>query len=582
MYKRRNHSILDDNLRRRTALLSQLHQLELALHALCLGIIFTYAAAEYTAKRSEIVNSQEGMQLKIASILQHTTNKALDRLWRLHETFHHTDSNEAEILALLVQSNYAQDGEVRHVWANDQGQITLSSRTQRIDYPVVVAERDYYRNSRDNPGKLQISGVIEHITLNTPILTYALGVTDHQGEYTGSFIATVDLLRLEEQLAPLLDACLCDIRIDAPGGGTWLSAGDVTRLASPHKPEATEFAITAKPSEAALQALKKEAIIQLIGLFILVNGSLWIMYRLVNALIIQPVGNTLQKLSPNPKRQRQLPLSRQLALIEKRYYQLQHTLAQQESVIRQCHQVIDQLQSQQQQYMQASSEEMHRAYERIVEYANHLEEMALHQELDPDAPYAFDDVREMGSNLQRLADCYSLFYASAAESKPEMVDPAAIIKASLQDIQFALERRNISPFFTARREIWTHVRGGKARMPALIQLLMFLAVRYGEDEAELHMMIDNDNNDVVLRFDISHFRQSTLPANEQDFSMFTTRLSRDMQNAITRKIDQHVNMVMGRALSGLMGGNITLKVAGHPPGFRITLTIATEPPLPAE
>jgi signal transduction histidine kinase len=526
----------------------------------------------------------ETKQYIASNELQSLYRFATETLHKHYNAIINSDGTNQDIQAILKRSAYEGNGLVRFIWADDNDTIILSSHTQHLidrtklsNYPIIL-------QAKENVGKPHFSQLTDHPAkgMNRQIITYSIGVEhpQHTG-YFGTLFATIDLYKLKNQIAPLLKDCDCRYRLLSPKGEL-IMASDLPYKSDATAPPIGTFSIELQPEPATLVALRNNYLARAAISLIVINGVLAALYLLIRHRILRPVSQALAIMIPSAGAQAgrppiiEEPLG-QLSKLAEHYQHMQSQLAEKEALIATFSDVMQQLQSQQQRFLQASGSEMHGMFEAVCGYASHLEERILQQKLDPDTAYDFDDVREMGDNLQHLSQCF-LGFTQTDTPKIEAADPDRILRQTLLIFEPMLERRNLTLQLERGRDVWVMQPAAQSWIAALHRAMLYAAIRYAEDESCLQLSQKAEGEMLQMRFEISHFKQSTLPPEDQDFGMFMPSLRQDMTSSIERLFERHANIMVAEAISTKLHGQFALEVGAPAQGFTFVAALPHQLP----
>ncbi len=548
---------------------------------MAISIAYFTSYKEHTnLKNNYFVNKNNTIKNELLSI----HNFAINELQRHLESILASDSSHPAIQKALNRSAYYGNALIRFIWADLNNILQLSSHTEHLASHYDLSSREYIKQSRKTAGKLYISDLLNHIDsdMNRQIITYSIGVVHPQHEgYFGTLFATIDLYKLKKQIAPLLKDCDCRYRLLSPKGELIMASEPPVESDPPLTPTGT-FIFELQPEPATLAAIRRDYLLRAIASLLAMNAVLGALYLVIRHRILRPVSQALAVMIPSTAAQAgrppmiEEPLS-QLSKLAEHYQDMQMRLAEKEALIANFSEVMQQLQSQQQRFLQASGSEMQGMFQAVQGYASHLEERILQQKLDPDDAYNFDDVREMGDNLQHLSQCF-LAFTQTETAKVEAADPDRILRQTLLQLEPMLERRNLIFQLERGRDVWVMQPAAQSWISALHRAMLYAAIRYAEDESHLLLSQKSEGEKLQIHFEVSRFKQSTLPPEEQDFGMLMPSLRQNMSSAIERLFKRHANIMVAEAISTKLHGQFALEVGSPAQGFTFVAILPHQPP----
>ncbi|GEM_PF-5787872 len=452
----------------------------------------------------------------------------------------------------MAKSSDASNGLFRlNLW-NADGDLLIKSTQTASDFTLNIFGRAYFQQSLKHPDAIVLAGPFAHIESARPIFVAASAhaIQSSAPNYVLSLVFPID--EWQARFSPSSGDCLCEAQWQWPKGG--ILPANAT-MPSPR--------LTLSRSQASVEQRGYRYLRQGIYQILL----LWLAGLAVYALFRRNLHRqTSALLAAHPP----TPIRDPLHAIELAS-QLQHALQEE---LRETQAQLQHRTKEKQRILASFLAESQQAHRVIQTYSDYLEEASLHQKLDAQTMYDYDDVRETGEQLSLLASCFRSF--TECQHKPPI--SATLLQAEssrvLGRMQPWLERRNMSA-----RLVW-HLNPGcsaqfPAQLPQLMHLALFLALRYGEDESVLGLQISPcDTEGLNITLDVSRYRQSTLPPAQQDFRAFGDAFARDMASAMLTRIAQDTNWQVIESFTQLLHGNARLEVKDQ--GFRVRLHLPAE------
>lgn len=542
-------------------------------HCITFFLITALAAlAEYYYLSDEYSEALHRESERISS-LEHSIQLELKQIHEaVGEQLTHTAAQIAAnpdpsfIQKTLLLLGYNQPKYTRTNWANHEHKIIYSSHSQHMAYLLDISSREYIQQSVSSPKQTHISPILQHLDpqVKQRIIVYAIGIK-HKDIYKGTVFTIIDVNALIDQLGRRFETCQCLFWIENHYGETLLASANIEKPLSSHINQRDGFRAIIQADPEQIKSLKsqfhKKLSITLSATILFCMA----IYLIIRQRVIKPVSKALALMMPPaaaiaaPAASADQDTISRLMQLADHYRDMQARLEQQEQLIEDFTASLRHLRAQHQRFMLASGGEMQAVYAAINGYAEHLEERIFSQQLDPDAIYDYDEVREMGANLKHLADIYSRFSAPCAANEPiELADPQRIIRKNLLTLEPMIERRNLCFDLTSMRDVWIAQPAAVQRLSALSHSLLYAAIRHAEDEANLTITIVPSGEQIHLLLSVSRFAQRYLPPAQQDFGMFAPAMRHDMRPAMVQHLWQHANVMVAQALAMQMGGQLDI------------------------
>lgn len=564
----------------------------LNLIILCIGY-YSYSY-EY-----EQLQQQKHMRLTtLQNTLDELMNFSFRETQRIHEEVLKSDRSLSSVYEILRQRVDMGQGIVRFGWSNKHEHLTATSGRGIYNPPLNISGRQYVRHARLFPGNLYISRILKHLRSKREIVVVALGIADDSGEYIGNIAAVINLEPLRLWVHKQMADTEIEYLILSPHNEPMDSHGAIDsllKLKPVKEVERWRFKTIGRVAPDAINTLRRDAFTGNLLLITLINLAAFALYRLIHTRILRPVASTMRALMPYapgstpggapggvfagagaPGRKPDSHAGGGLSLADslhhlnalaEEWHSAQTRLQEQDALIHELIDTLNELQHQQARFLEASSAEMREMFETVCAYARHLEDMVMHQQLHPDAPYDFDDVREMGANLKHLSECYLLF-CEKATGQTELVDPRRVIDTCLSELQDAIERRNLHLSLSHQREVWLVQKNTRQVLHAIIRSVLYAAIRHAEDEAALHTIITTEGETILLRFTVSRFRTARLSEREQTAAQSKADT---LHEAIRAYLERHANLLVADSLLAQFNGRLRVESSEGETGFTLKL-----------
>lgn len=536
------------------------------------GMIFFGLVFHYHQQRSHLDQHVHHAVRSAQHVMDDIYQTAHGGLQQHYKSIITSDYSDAAIVEVLARSAYKTGGMVRFVWADASDYIRLSSHISFIKQPVNISHREYVRLARQEPGITHTSSVMDHVSFDTRIMTISRGIyhRDSPRQYVGTIIATIDFGSIEDAMKKLMHDCMCHYRIYAHDGDIVFTQGDGF---NPPEAKINGFLVVGHPDPNLANALFSQLLIQLLLISLFTLSVIYLIKRQTTERVMRPVRQALAVIEAEvqPTYMPETHIDR-LSQIVDEWKTAQVTVRKQEQVIQKCIQNLSVIQSQQHHFLRASSNEMRQMHEAICDYAQLLEEQVFEKKLDPDAPYDFDDVYEMGSNLKHLSDCYH-HLCTKTESKTECIDPFRLIDTHIKSLESMLERRNMIFTMHQQREVWLTLSDEIDVLSIITRSMLYVAIRHAEDDSEFEVSVHTNQNKILFDFRVSRFRQSMLDTKSQNFGMFLPSLEQDMRQSMIQTLRYHANMLIADSFAASLNGCIEVMMDSHQHGFILRLSI---------
>lgn len=509
---------------------------------------------EIARYQQHLKTNQDTVQSELNKLHQFATSQ----LQSHYQAILASDGTLPQIQEILKQSTYLGNAQLRFIWADDRNIIQLSSHTQHLMEHSDLSALPSIAQARGSIGSMVISPIMPHplAVMNRSMIAYSIGVEHpRQQGYFGTLYANIDLLKLGETMPPLLADCECLYALYSPKAELILHSNTVPERSASLSPAPHQgFHIQIAEDPIQIGKMKHQLLLQLTVSLFIIHLLVAAVYVLIRHRILRPVSRALALMIPPaihatsataapPPSTLEDPFAR-LQQFAEHYRSMQSRLSQQETLITNFTETMQQLHAQQQRFMAASSREMQGMHASIKAYAEHLEDRILSQQLDPDAAYDFDDVREMGDNLRAISQCYALFATHAnGEGRLEIADPKRIFAQSIAACEPMLERRNVCCNFECKREVWITLPAAQQWLQALSQTLLYAAIRVASDEAELTLTIAPNAEKLHIVLSVSKLA----PLHESTPAQLHLQLK------------QHANIMIAEAIAGQLGGAFAMQ-----------------------
>lgn len=547
------------------------------------SIFFSLIAYKHNAYFDSEKHALEQRRASLEQQLNTLYNQTLGQFDTLSRIIIESGAQEGVIYSHLVDLVDAADGIIRFGWSNSDKALSVSSARGIHTPPIDLSHRTYIHNAAANPNQFFFTNTLNHVFVDVPFKALHKGLTNTEGRYLGTLSALVYLQPLQQLANTIFTDYHCNFSVIFPSGELLASSNTSPSQETIFTIEDNStFKIQAQLLPRVHLDIFNEYTLPQITLLFFFNMAALALYLLIRHRILRPVSQALAVMIPSAAAQAgrppiiEEPLG-QLSKLAEHYQEMRTQLAEKEALIANFAEVMQQLQSQQQRFLQASGSEMGGMFQAVRGYASHLEECILQQKLDPDAAYDFDDVREMGDNLQHLSQCF-LAFTQTDTAKVEAADPDRILRQTLLQLEPMIERRNLTLQLERGRDVWVMQPAAQSWVSALHRAMLYAAIRYAEDESHLQLWQKSEGETLEIRFEVSRFKQSTLPPEDQDFGMFMPSLRQDMTSTIERLFEHHANIMLAEAISTKLHGQFTLDVSAPKQGFTFIVTLPHQPP----
>lgn len=459
-------------------------------------------------------------------------------------------------------------GIVRFGWSDPQLRLVAGSARGIHEPPYDLSDRDYIQFTSQHPHRFTLSHILPHVRTRGDIIALAYGIYATDGAYLGTLAAIYYLDGLRQFIQARMSDCDCSYAVLSPHGEAIIAQGEPAAppsLSSGAGQGPWRFIVNGQPTTAALHHLLLDAASSHLSILVLFNAVMAATLYWLRRHILLPVDQALQALAPStggthdPLMQRLQRLSQ----LGEEYSHMRTQLEISETQLEEAQLTIADLSQSQQLFFHASGTQMDQAHEAITQYSHHLEDMVIARRIDADATYDFDEVREMGANLSVLAGSFQRICAikqGYSELLREQVPLRALTEMTLQQLSGAIERRNLVIGVEGDETV---IEQDGGILQQLLWALLYVAVRHGEDEARLHIDIRDDTEQtgcIAVGIELSCYRQSALPAEQQDFSMFMPSRVKDMTADYDRHLRRHANILVAESFLALSGSHLSIEV----------------------
>ena len=545
-------------------------------------LLLSFSGYGFLKARDRMEQRVQQQAQSLRSYLQDVMQFAVGSMERLRVSIEQADGDARTLYAILLTEVDTAPPVVRFAWSGRDRKLRVTSVHGIYPNPPDISNRDYIRHAQQHPYEVYVTPILTHVLSGREFLGVSMGFTDAGGKYLGNLLATISIATLKESIERQMAQCDCDFQVFAPRGEVIVRHGALSQFAqrATQDQAVSAFRVVAVPDAGQVRLLLNHSIMTLSAWLLLVNGLLYVGWRWLHRRWIGPVALALRELSPMVGgRVHSLPLPRTMQRIGEVMHGLQDRLAMQEAQLAHTRFMLDALNHQQQQLLRSSSDELSQTYRAIHDFATYLEERMSAQAKDPDAPYLFDDVREMGMNLQFLSSAF-LRVCEIRSGQTQLhrseVNPAVLLEGVVQQLADAMERRNLQLEIDNRQA--GEVLADAHLLSLILWALMYLAVRHAEDESTIAIRLTRSTRGLDITLSLSRYRATMLPSYQRDFSHFIRSLSFHEMSAMLALMRGHVNALMLESFLALCAGELSIEPEGTH-GIGLQLVMGHDPQL---
>lgn len=535
----------------------------ISLHVTTMGLIAHNSHQEYQHIAHDITAQANGLRASLSDIMAY----AVDSLQRLQVPLEQADDHTQTVYAILLGEVDRGPLAVRWGWSGRDRHLRATSAHGIYQDPPDVSSRDYIHYAIDHPYDIYVTHVLHHLLTGREFIGVSMGFLDSDEAYLGTLVATISLMPLREMIARQMERCACDYVVFSPHGEVIAQRGKQESIWSvaQQQEEVAAFRVLTVIDSPTWHALINRTILQAASVLLLLNGVMFALYRLVLRYWVRPVTSALREIEPIIAAPlRHLPLHETMQRIGEAFHMLHTELSAREAQLQQTRQMLDALKAKQAEFLAASSRELSQMYSAIHDYACHLEEHMINELHDPDAPYVFDDVREMGLNLQFLSAAFARIcevQQGDYTGHQTTVDSAQMLNNALEQLFDAMQRRNLH--LKLDTEQASAIRFDAHLLSLMLWAALYLAVRHAEDESTIAVTLAQDHDGFSLILHLSRYRADMLPNFQRDFSRFIRTLSFNESAAMTELLRSHVNSIILDSLLALCAGQWQIEAGQH-------------------
>lgn len=502
--------------------------------------------------------------------INHYIEYSFKELLDIETVIKKSDRSDLAIYDILRQRVDEGDGVVRFGWSNADGRLVAGSAKGVYSTPADISARDYYHHARLFPGNLYLGEAIAHIRTGRKLIPITLGIS-HGGRYLGNLLAAINLDPLQLMIHQRLQSQPMDYAVFSPHLA-FIDARGYTQqeLASIQQrlTRTNAFHVISRLPETLQREMLRQTLAQCLLMLSIIHGILLVGYRVIRSRILKPVEKTVSRFEPHlstsasdlqPFKHR--PLAEKLQAMNElatRWHEMESQYHEQQRIISRCMAHIESMQQQQERFLFASSEQMQEMFDKIQAYGRHLEEMVMHKQLHPDAPYEFDDVREMGENLKHLAECYLLF-TQTPEPSHHMIDPKAVLDRCLAALMPLIERRNLAVSFTQARHVWMIQDNTEQVLEAVFRSILYACIRHAADESTLSICVNTKGESATLEFHLSRVSVPHVSDNHD----------------VIERLSHHANMMVADVFLAHVNSELLIQPDAQTGGVRVSLQLST-------
>ncbi|MCI5049041.1 MAG: hypothetical protein MRY32_01740 [Rickettsiales bacterium] len=476
--------------------------------------------SSYRQKVDEADEHRTKLHHQLQSSLKQMEEFASAELKRLGKEIELSDrSDEALRLLLMGQINKGR-GLVRFAWVNADDLMTISSVTGIRDPPSDLSQREYIKQTRAQPGAIVTSKMLTHIVNQRQVILMAIGLADDKG-YIGTLNAALNLPPMRDHIDTIMTSCNCHYSVYSPHG-EWIT-GDDDEMRLP-RGSSHGFAVVSAISAATQAMLRDERLyLRIIAALIaaLLSVGLWI----VLTIWYQRDARMALKLQAQLHRAQKLHES----------------------------------------WLQSTTGELHEAASSIMSYGQTIQAQVEEGALNADIPYWYDDVQEMGRNLQTLTESMNQL---SDESDERLIPFTNLISATLAPFEDGIERRNMLVQWDSAQ--WQELHVAASSWSALLKLNWAWMIRHAQDESAIHIDVEQSEDRLHISIRLSKLRQALLSTHQQDLSGLISSFQHDMTQAWDEKLRAHVNFLMMKQLARSRQMRFRMEVG---PDQSLTLTL---------
>lgn len=539
---------------------------------ICYSLFGTFAFLQWQEQRDSLNTKTYKYLSGLHNSMEETLLFTRENIVALSYDISKTDYTASNILPLLIKRWDKSNGIVRFAWSNDQKQLLVSSTKGIYNPPYDLSARDYIHRAIQQPNQIHISHIINNVVIGTPIIVMAMGITDSEGHYKGAINGSINFVPLTHLIKKQMGNSSSHYLVLAPKGEVIASRGDIEALQQNENSftftSDDGFTVIGYSDPAEISRITWQHIVQSLSIMLVITFIIITCYLLITRFILRPVESTVTALeaifpqSPIPhKLTDQLNQITQLAA---QYATMQKQLQISEQKLTQSHQLIEAMGKQQSNMLNATSAQMEQTFQAIARYTEHMEDMIIAKRMDEDQLFHFDDVKEMGDNLQLVS---SSFYRVCAINEGsnvlnrQSVDLSEILHHSANLLGGALERRNQSIHINSPDNAESMLYSDASIIAELCYCLLYSAIHFAEDEAQIDINLQHGQDGWKISYNISHYRRSLLPPEKQDFSAFMPSAARDVSEPLKELIMQHMNIWIARSFLALHDSDLVVSTA---------------------